>query len=354
MPRHLRIEYPGAYYHVMARGNRREAIFHDDEDRRFFLDTLSEACAMTGWRVHAWVLMGNHYHLFIETPEANLVAGMKWLQNTVTRRHNVRHKAWGRLFGDRYKAIPVDGGDNYHYRTLADYIHLNPVRARLIEPKKGQSILDYPWSSMAGGWAITPAKRPPWMDAATGLKRFGLKDTVAGRRESVLRLDRRAVEEETRLCGVPLMPKDADARCSHLRRGWYWGGQAFAGKLQKMTDRLIKERKRSSRAYRRAAEVTTHSEQQARLWVEEGLKSAGLRPEDLKGLKGTDPRKLALAQLLWKRTTVTQEWIAARLAMRSAANVSQQLRRFDPQAAQARLPEKMRNFLAGAWSEEKA
>jgi len=120
MPRSLRIEFPGAYYHVMARGNRRETIFHDDDDRRFFLATLSEACAMTGWRVHAWVLMGNHYHLFIETPEANLVAGMSWLQNTVTRRYNVRHQAWGRLFGDRYKAVLVEGADTYHYRTLAD------------------------------------------------------------------------------------------------------------------------------------------------------------------------------------------------------------------------------------------
>jgi REP element-mobilizing transposase RayT len=76
MPRSLRIEYPGAFYHVMARGNRREAIYADDDDRRFFLKTLGEACAMTGWRVHAWVLMSNHYHLLLETPEANLVAGM--------------------------------------------------------------------------------------------------------------------------------------------------------------------------------------------------------------------------------------------------------------------------------------
>jgi REP element-mobilizing transposase RayT len=89
--------------------------------------------------VHAWVLMGNYYHLFIETLEANLVAGMSWLQNTVTRRHNVRHQAWGRLFGDRYKAVLVEGADTYHYRTLADYIHLNPVRARLVVPKKAKA-----------------------------------------------------------------------------------------------------------------------------------------------------------------------------------------------------------------------
>ena len=88
MPRSLRLQYPGAHYHVMARGNRREAIFHDDDDRRFFLHTLGQACQMTGWRVLARVLMGNHYHLFIGTPEPNLVAGMQWLQSTVTRRHN--------------------------------------------------------------------------------------------------------------------------------------------------------------------------------------------------------------------------------------------------------------------------
>ena len=86
---------------AVARGIRREAIFLDDEDRRIFLRSLGEACGMTGWRVPAWVLIGNHYHLMIETPEANLVAGMKWLQNAYTRRFNVGHTKWGRLFGDR-------------------------------------------------------------------------------------------------------------------------------------------------------------------------------------------------------------------------------------------------------------
>ena len=105
MARSIRIQSAGAYYHVMARGNRREDIFHDDDDRRFFLHTLGQACEMTGWRIHAWVLMSNHYHLFLQTPEPNLVAGMSWLQNTLTRRYNVRHRQWGRLFGDRYKAV---------------------------------------------------------------------------------------------------------------------------------------------------------------------------------------------------------------------------------------------------------
>ena len=79
MARSVRVEFPGAFYHVMARGNRREPIFLDKEDGKQFVKALGEVCAMTGWRVHAWVLLSNHYHLMIETPEANLVAGMKWL-----------------------------------------------------------------------------------------------------------------------------------------------------------------------------------------------------------------------------------------------------------------------------------
>ena len=94
--------------------------------------------------------MDNHYHLFIQTPEANLVEGMKWFQNTVTRRFNVRHREWGRLFGDRYKAVVVDGESPYYYETLWDYIHLNPGRAGLVDVTCGQSVLDYPWGSLAG------------------------------------------------------------------------------------------------------------------------------------------------------------------------------------------------------------
>ena len=122
----------------MARGNRRERIFRDEADRRLFYQTLGEACERTGWRVHAWVLMSNHYHLMVETPEANLVAGMRWLQNTYTRRHNCRHRLWGRLFGDRYKAILSEGGSGYYYCSLMDYIHLNPVRAGLVRSEAGR------------------------------------------------------------------------------------------------------------------------------------------------------------------------------------------------------------------------
>ena len=111
MPRKNRVEFEGAIYHVMDRGDRREAIFLDDKDRERFLETLGEACDKTGWRVHAYVLLGNHYHLMVQTPSANLVRGMSWLQSTYTVRFNRRHSMSGHLFQGRYKAVVVDGCD---------------------------------------------------------------------------------------------------------------------------------------------------------------------------------------------------------------------------------------------------
>ena len=109
MARKLRIQYPGAIYHVMNRGDHQERIFGDDRDRRQFLATLGEDCEKTGWQVHSFCLMSNHFHLVIETPSPNLVEGMKWLPGVYTRRFNVRHNVFGHLFSGRYKALIVDG-----------------------------------------------------------------------------------------------------------------------------------------------------------------------------------------------------------------------------------------------------
>lgn len=342
MARSVRIEYAGAYYHVMARGNRREAIFLDDDDRRFFLQVLGEACEKTGWRVHAWVLMGNHYHLFIETPEGNLVEGMKWLQNTVTRRFNIRHRQWGRLFGDRYKAVLVEGELPAYYETLMQYIHLNPARAGLVNGKKGESILDYPWSSVAGGYALSPGKRAKWLAAETGFLTLGLEDTAAGRREMVSSLDRRILEKGKR-SGEVLLAAEVDKRMSHLRRGWYWGRQEFGEKMLKLGQKMV--RKGKSREYRRSPQRLEHGQRRAEKWVCEGLEIAGLEERDLAGLKGSDPRKVALAKVIWEKTTVSQGWIARRMQMRSAANVCQLLSRMDPKSIQKKLPSTLRAYI---------
>jgi putative transposase len=101
MPRQLRLEYAGAIYHVMNRGDRREVIVRDRRDRERFLSTLGEACAKTGWQVHAFCLMSNHFHLVVETPQPNLVNGMSWLLGTYSSRFNRRHKLVGHLFSGR-------------------------------------------------------------------------------------------------------------------------------------------------------------------------------------------------------------------------------------------------------------
>jgi putative transposase len=336
--RAVRIEYCGAFYHVMARGNRRERIFRDEADRLLFYQTLGEACERTGWRVHAWVLMSNHYHLMVETPEANLVAGMRWLQNTYTRRHNCRHRLWGRLFGDRYKAILSEGGSGYYYCSLMDYIHLNPVRAGLVRVERGKSVRDYVWSSVAKGYAVPPRRRPVWLAAEEGLVMAQCADTTAGRRRFVEHLDNRAREEGIR-AGV--IEPGKDRRYSHLRHGWYWGSQAFAERMLQLAGKGIASRR--NRTYRSAPLFRAHDDKEARRLLDGGLAAAGLSARELDSLPGSDVRKVALASLILERTLARQSWIADKLAMRSAANVSQQVRRY--RARRSRLPAALREYL---------
>ncbi|MEI9897069.1 MAG: transposase [Chthoniobacter sp.] len=318
----------------MARGNRREPIFADDTDRRFFLRTLGEAAERTGWRVHAWVLMSNHYHCLLETPEANLVAGMQWLQNAYTRRFNTRHQLWGRLFGDRYKAVLTEGRRGEYYGTLLDYIHLNPVRAGLIRPQRGESVLDYPWSSVAEGYALPDRAACP----LAGLRGRAWGSTIWATIPPVAAaLCRGSTNGPGRKrpgnAGVP--PSAGDGRQSHLRRGWYWGSQAFAEKMLALAARLLSQGKKN-RTYRSGAVVKAHGERRAEEAVREGLAAAGLAEDALAGLPGSDPRKVQIARGVREQTTVSMSWIAERLHMRSAANVSQILRRHRERSNRAR------------------
>jgi len=128
----------------MNRGDRREVIFRSDADRRLFLETLGQACLKTGWQVHALCLMANHFHLVVETPYGNLVAGMKWFLGTYTSRFNRRHKLFGHLFSGRYKSLNVEGSGTGYLKTVCDYVHLNPVRAKLLRPE--QKLLRAGWT----------------------------------------------------------------------------------------------------------------------------------------------------------------------------------------------------------------
>jgi putative transposase len=134
----------------MARGDGGDAVFETDDDRKCFLFRLGVVGASHGWRVHAWVLMGNHFHLLLETPQPNLVTGMKYLLGTFSQGWNRARKRRGHVFQGRYKSVPVCGRDSdpHYFRMVADYIHLNPARAGLAGGRRG-ALGNYPWSSLA-------------------------------------------------------------------------------------------------------------------------------------------------------------------------------------------------------------
>ena len=140
MSRPLRLEYPGAIWHVTSRGNERKAIFADDDDREKFLEILGQAVVWADWRLHAYVLMGNHYHLLVETPEPTLSRGMRQLNGVYTQHYNRRHKRSGHLFQGRFKGILTE--KESHLSELIRYVVLNPVRAKLCANAK-----DWRWSS---------------------------------------------------------------------------------------------------------------------------------------------------------------------------------------------------------------
>jgi putative transposase len=131
MSRPLRIEFPGALYHVTGRGNARQRIYRNDEDREQFLSILSHVVGRYGWLCHAYCLMDNHYHLLVETPKPNLSLGMRQLNGLYTQFHNRHHRRVGHLFQGRFKAILVE--KESHLLELCRYVVLNPVRAKMVK-----------------------------------------------------------------------------------------------------------------------------------------------------------------------------------------------------------------------------
>ncbi len=173
MARPLRLEFPGAIYHVTSRGNARNVIFLDDEDRTLFLGCLGEVVARLGWRAHAYCLMDNHYHLLIETPEGNLSIGMRQLNGVYTQRFNRRHGRVGHVFQGRFKAIVVDR-DSY-LLELCRYVVLNPIRAGMVE-----QIERHAWSSYPA--TVGLAACPAWLETDWVPGRFAKTRAVARRR----------------------------------------------------------------------------------------------------------------------------------------------------------------------------
>ena len=170
MARPLRIEYPGALYHITSRGNERKSIFSNDEDRLLFLRTLGDVAKTHNFVIHAYCLMGNHYHLLVETVDGNLSLGMRDLNGAYTQRFNTAHRRSGHLLQGRYKAFLVEGDE--YLLEVARYVVLNPVRARIVE-KPGQ----WKWSSYRA--TAGAAEVPSWLRVRSILELFGKQTSYA-------------------------------------------------------------------------------------------------------------------------------------------------------------------------------
>jgi putative transposase len=305
MPRSLRIEYAGAIYHVMNRGDRREPIFRDEVDRRRFLETLGETCSKTDWHVHAVCLMSNHFHLVVETPKPNLVAGMKWILGTYTGRFNRRHRLSGHLFAGRYKALVVDGSGNGYLKTVCDYVHLNPVRAGLLAPEK--PLREYPWSSYPE--YLKPAsQRWSWLRVERLLGEMRIpKDSVAGRREFERQMETRRQQES------------GDPAWAAIRRGWFLGDDGLKAEL------LARASERVG-AHHYGSDRQESGQAKAERLVNEELAKLKWDERELSERRKGDPEKVRIARRLRQETTMTLAWIAGRLRMGVWTHVSNLLR----------------------------
>ncbi|MEN8174098.1 MAG: transposase [Chloroflexota bacterium] len=313
MARKARVQFAGATYHLMCRGNHQEAVFKDDRDCEIFLDTLAEVAIRNGWLIHAFVLMGNHYHLLLETPEPNLVDGMRWLQSTYTQRFNARHKVWGHLFQGRYKALLVDGGD--YFQAVADYIHLNPARAHCFDLEKGM-LADYKWSSYPG--YLRPSKRPVFLSVDRVLGAFGQVDDRKGRVACREQMKKRVLEIQ-----YSKNPKEADERWQKIRRGWVFGSTGFVEEMKDALDKTVLGKRRDSFM---GSEVRHHDEKEAERLFQFGLDVCDLKNNELAMLKKSDPRKKVIAWFVRRQTSVRVEWISTRLEMGSRSNLAHYIR----------------------------
>jgi len=213
MARPLRIEFPGALYHVISRGNERRAIVRDEGDRRKRVDWLRRTVETYGWRLHAFVLMNNHDHLFVETPEANLSAGMQHYNGSYTGYFNRRHRRAGHLFQGRFKGHLIE--EEGYFLEVSRYIHLNPVRAGAVGRPE-----DWPWGSSPG--YVRGARKLEWVTYGRVLGEFGRAASQA--RRSYGRFLRAGLEN-------PPASPFGDAF-----RGLLLGSSAFVDRVRRLLD----------------------------------------------------------------------------------------------------------------------
>jgi len=311
MARPLRYQAPGAVYHVMARGEGGKNVFDDETDRKVWLERMGQACGKYGWRGHAWVLMGNHFHILLETPEPNLVAGMKWFMGVYAQGWNIRRARHGHVFQGRYNAVIVNGeGSGCYFRIVADYIHLNPVRSGWVGGSTGRKLVDWEWSSFR---QYASRRGFPWLETGRVLAAFELDEGGRGRRSYARYLEERAKDRKGVL---------GDASLDALRRGWYLGEDDFRDRvLDAIAAMPTPVRKKGSVA---GAAVRAHDAAEAERLTMRAAAELGVddSPAKLRGRARFPLEKALIAWLLRSHTGVSNAWVADRLQMGHPSSVS--------------------------------
>jgi putative transposase len=217
MARPLRLSFENAVYHITARGNRREHIFYNDEDRKIFLEKINETCLKYSFVCFAYCLMDNHYHLFLKTLLPNISEGMHYLNTSYANWFKARHKIVGVLFQGRYKSLVVD--ENSYGVHLSAYIHLNPYRAGIVE-----DLREYPWSSYLD--YVDGEKSSVRLDTSFILKQFDNDIEMARRKYE-------AYVIENRMMGNPL---------KESYKGIVLGGKAFLQSIKERVEKIGNKR----------------------------------------------------------------------------------------------------------------
>lgn len=301
MPRTLRIQYPGALYHVINRGNYRRDLFELEETRRTFERCLFLACAENGWLLHAYVIMRNHYHAAIETPDGNLVKGMHWLQGTFSTRFNRRKAERGHVFQGRYHALLIKPG--IHLSRVVNYIHLNPVRAGLVAI---EGLTNFRWSSLH---RFVAGRCPAFLISCRWLGDLGISGALPN--SWPLYRERLAAE-------VGRDKEDSEP----LDRGWAVGDQGWKAKIAEE----YRPRVEAALA-RRPAHLSELIEASWSRELEIALQRAGKTSADAARDLKAAPWKVAIAASMRNGTSATNQWIASKLHIGSANALSVYLSR---------------------------
>ncbi len=296
MPRPLRLDYPGAIHHVYNRGNYRQDVFAMAGAARAFETCVFEACERCDWRLHAYTTMTNHYHLALETPRGNLVAGMQWLQSTYASRFNRFRKERGHLFQGRYGAVLVEPGEAL--LRVVNYIHLNPVKAKLVTVDQ---LAQYPWSSFR---RFVGGARPGFLVCEDWLAELELVDNAVGwasYRSYLTFLS--ANDDEQRRQAFDRMSK-----------GWAVGSPEWRQEVALVQSARVEQLQ--GEATRELKEVRW-----ARV-LKELLKQAGRTRADVARDAYGAEWKVRIAAELRRTTTATNAWIARELVMGCRSSVS--------------------------------